>query len=200
MTSAIVLLLESDKASAPSFAPALEKRGYNLTIVHSATDAAAEINGTVPGVIVVDAASLKTSGTRMCRDLRKALMKRPEQFVETMTEKLMTYAMGRTVEYYDMPAVRKIVRDSARDNYRFSSIVMGATGTHSPSFSAVPLPQTSFSSATQSPFSSRVPGSQGSCTVAPSPQPEKPRTAIVIARTSFFSIFLSFPLPSKLYA
>ncbi|HKZ68617.1 MAG TPA: response regulator transcription factor [Anaerolineales bacterium] len=73
MTSAIVLLLESDKASAPSFAPALEKRGYNLTIVHSATDAAAEINGTVPGVIVVDAASLKTSGTRMCRDLRKAL-------------------------------------------------------------------------------------------------------------------------------
>lgn len=58
-------------------------------------------------------------------DVRQALMKRPEQFVETMTEKLMTYALGRRVEYYDMPTVRKIVRDAARDNYRFSSIVMG---------------------------------------------------------------------------
>jgi mono/diheme cytochrome c family protein len=58
-------------------------------------------------------------------DVRKALMKRPEQFVQTMTEKLMTFALGRTVEYYDMPAVRKVVRDAARDNYRFSSIVMG---------------------------------------------------------------------------
>jgi Protein of unknown function (DUF1585) len=58
-------------------------------------------------------------------DLRKALMKRPAQFVQTMTEKLMTYALGRSVEYYDMPAVRAIVRDAARDNYRFSSIVMG---------------------------------------------------------------------------
>src|SRR6266850_1125386 len=58
-------------------------------------------------------------------DVRKALVKRPEQFVQTMTEKLMTFALGRTVEYYDMPAVRKIVRDAARDNYRFSSIVMG---------------------------------------------------------------------------
>jgi hypothetical protein len=58
-------------------------------------------------------------------DVRKALMKHPGQFVQTMTEKLMTFALGRTVEYYDMPAVRKIVRDASRDNYRFSSIVMG---------------------------------------------------------------------------
>ena len=58
-------------------------------------------------------------------DLRQALMRRPEQFVQTMTEKLMTYALGRSVEYYDMPVVRAIVRDAARDNYRFSSIVMG---------------------------------------------------------------------------
>ena len=58
-------------------------------------------------------------------DVRNALMKRPEQFVQTMTEKLMTFALGRSVEYYDMPAVRKIVRDAARDNYSFSSIVMG---------------------------------------------------------------------------
>jgi hypothetical protein len=58
-------------------------------------------------------------------DLRAILMKRQGQFVQTATEKLMTYALGRTVEYYDMPAVRQIVRDTARDQYRFSSIVMG---------------------------------------------------------------------------
>ena len=58
-------------------------------------------------------------------DLRKALMRRPDQFVQTLTEKLMTYGLGRSVEYYDMPAVRQIVRDAQRDNYRFSSIVMG---------------------------------------------------------------------------
>jgi mono/diheme cytochrome c family protein len=57
--------------------------------------------------------------------LRRALMRRPEQFVGTMTEKLLTYALGRGLEYYDMPLVRSIARDSVRSNYRFSSIVMG---------------------------------------------------------------------------
>ena len=47
-------------------------------------------------------------------DLRKALLTRPDQFVQTLTEKLMTYALGRSVEYYDMPAVRAIVRDAAQ--------------------------------------------------------------------------------------
>ena len=42
-----------------------------------------------------------------------------------MTEKLLTYALGRGLNYRDMPAVRKIVRDAARENYRFSAIVMG---------------------------------------------------------------------------
>ena len=58
-------------------------------------------------------------------DLRKALASHSEQFVQTFTEKLMTYALGRNIESYDMPAIRKIVRDAAKDNYRFSSIVMG---------------------------------------------------------------------------
>jgi mono/diheme cytochrome c family protein len=58
-------------------------------------------------------------------DLRAALARRPEQFVQTVIERLMTYALGRTVEYYDMPTVRRIVRESARDNYRFSSVVLG---------------------------------------------------------------------------
>jgi Protein of unknown function (DUF1592)/Protein of unknown function (DUF1588)/Protein of unknown function (DUF1585)/Protein of unknown function (DUF1595) len=62
-------------------------------------------------------------------DLRNALLKHPEQFAQTFTEKLMTYALGRGVQYFDMPSVRKIVRDAKRDNYRFSSIVMGIVNT-----------------------------------------------------------------------
>jgi hypothetical protein len=58
-------------------------------------------------------------------DLRNTLVSRPEQFVQTVTEKLMTYALGRGVEYHDMPTVRAIVRDSAKHDYRFSSIVAG---------------------------------------------------------------------------
>jgi hypothetical protein len=46
-------------------------------------------------------------------------------FVQTFTEKLMTYAVGRAVDYYDMPAVRKIIRDAGPNNYKFSSIVTG---------------------------------------------------------------------------
>ncbi len=57
--------------------------------------------------------------------LQKALLSRPEMFVSTFTEKLMTYALGRGVEYYDGPAVRKIVADAGAKNYRFSSVVLG---------------------------------------------------------------------------
>ncbi|HEU4616465.1 MAG TPA: DUF1592 domain-containing protein, partial [Gammaproteobacteria bacterium] len=59
--------------------------------------------------------------------LRKALVKRPEQFVGVLTQKLLTYAIGRGLEAYDMPTVRKIVRESAKDDYRFSSLVLGIT-------------------------------------------------------------------------
>ena len=59
-------------------------------------------------------------------DLRNALLRRPEQFVQTFTEKMMMYSLGRGIEYFDMPTVRKIVKDAKRDsNYKFSSIVMG---------------------------------------------------------------------------
>jgi hypothetical protein len=57
--------------------------------------------------------------------LRKALLARPELFVTTLTEKLLTYALGRGVEYYDAPAVRTIMRDARRNGYRFSSLVLG---------------------------------------------------------------------------
>jgi Protein of unknown function (DUF1592)/Protein of unknown function (DUF1588)/Protein of unknown function (DUF1587)/Protein of unknown function (DUF1585)/Protein of unknown function (DUF1595)/Planctomycete cytochrome C len=62
--------------------------------------------------------------------LRQALVRQPEIFVGTLTEKLMTYALGRGLASYDMPIVRAIVRDAARQNYRFSSIIVGiATST-----------------------------------------------------------------------
>jgi mono/diheme cytochrome c family protein len=57
--------------------------------------------------------------------LRKALTSNPEQLTQALTEKLLMYALGRSVEHTDMPLVRKIVRDSAGTNYRFSSIVKG---------------------------------------------------------------------------
>jgi hypothetical protein len=46
-------------------------------------------------------------------------------FATTLTEQLMTFALGRGVEYYDAPAVRKIVRDAEKDGYRFSSLILG---------------------------------------------------------------------------
>jgi hypothetical protein len=57
--------------------------------------------------------------------LRQALLRQPELFVGTVTEKLMIYALGRGLQPYDMPSVRAIVRDTAQSNYRFSAIVMG---------------------------------------------------------------------------
>jgi len=57
--------------------------------------------------------------------LEQALLNRPELFVRTLTEKLMTYALGRRVEYYDAPAIRKIVAAARDDNYRFSRIIAG---------------------------------------------------------------------------
>jgi len=56
-------------------------------------------------------------------ELRKALLAKPNQFVETLTEKLMTFGLGRSIDYNDMPAVRKVVREAARDNYRFSALL-----------------------------------------------------------------------------
>ena len=76
--------------------------------------------------VPVDASTTMLDGTIVSSPaaLRQVLMKRPEQFVGTMTEKLLTYALGRSVAYYDMPAVRGIVRESARNNYTFSSMVL----------------------------------------------------------------------------
>lgn len=75
----------------------------------------------------IDASGQLADGTPLAgvNDLRRSLVARPDQFVQTFTEKLMTYSLGRSVEYHDMPAIRHIVRGAAPENYSFKSIVMG---------------------------------------------------------------------------
>jgi len=63
-------------------------------------------------------------------ELREALIEQPERFVGTFTEKLMTYALGRGVEYYDMPAIRQIVSDSATNGYNMQSIIIGIVNSY----------------------------------------------------------------------
>jgi hypothetical protein len=58
-------------------------------------------------------------------ELRQALLREPSTFVRTMTERLMTYALGRGLTATDMPSVRAIVREAEKDQYRFSAIVLG---------------------------------------------------------------------------
>jgi len=74
----------------------------------------------------IDASGVLPDGTKFNgpAELRKVLLSRPDQFVTTVTEKLLTYALGRGVEYYDTPTVRKVMRDAAPD-YRWSSLVLG---------------------------------------------------------------------------
>ena len=75
----------------------------------------------------IDAAGELADGTPVDgpASLRTALLKRPESFVTTVTEKLLTYGLGRGVEYYDAPAVRRIVREAADDDYRWSALIAG---------------------------------------------------------------------------
>jgi hypothetical protein len=73
----------------------------------------------------IDASGQLVDGTPIdgVESLRNALLSRPDAFVQTMTEKLLMYAVGRATRYYDMPAIRVITREASRNNYRFSSIV-----------------------------------------------------------------------------
>ena len=62
--------------------------------------------------------------------LRQALLARPDVFVATLTEKLLTFALGRGVDYSDAPAVRADRREAAHDDYRFSSLVLAIARAH----------------------------------------------------------------------
>jgi mono/diheme cytochrome c family protein len=77
--------------------------------------------------VPVNASGTLADGTKLDgpASLRSALLERREAFAQTAAEKLLTYALGRRVEYYDMPAVRAAVRSATRDDYRFSALVIG---------------------------------------------------------------------------
>jgi hypothetical protein len=74
-----------------------------------------DASGSLPGGVTFEGVS----------GLRRVLLAQPERFVSTLTQKLLTYALGRGVEYYDLPAVRRIVRDTVADHYTLSSLVLG---------------------------------------------------------------------------
>ena len=82
----------------------------------------------------VDAVGTTVSGTPVegLSGLRALLLQRPEQFPSTVTEKLLAYALGRRLDYYDRPAVRSIVRSAAAQDYRWSSLILGIV--NSPAF------------------------------------------------------------------
>ena len=77
--------------------------------------------------VAIDASGMVTDGTAVdgVIGLREALMRRPDVLVGTLTEKLLTYGLGRGLQHYDMPVVRGIVRDAAGRDYRFSSLILG---------------------------------------------------------------------------
>jgi hypothetical protein len=77
--------------------------------------------------VAIDAGGELVDGTKVDSpaSLRQSLLRYSDQFVGAMTEKLMVYALGRGVEYYDMPVVRSVTREAARNSYQFSSIIMG---------------------------------------------------------------------------
>jgi len=72
----------------------------------------------------IDASGGLPDGTKFdgADGLRNALLT-SDRFITTLSEKMLTYALGRGVEYYDMPAVRTIVRNAGRDDYRFTSLI-----------------------------------------------------------------------------
>ena len=75
----------------------------------------------------IDASGVLPDGTHVAgpADLRRALTAHPDQFVEALTENLLTFALGRATSYRDMPTVRAIVRRAEADDYRFESLVLG---------------------------------------------------------------------------
>ncbi len=91
---------------------------------------------------VIDSAGELPDGTKINGpdDLRKALLRRPDQFVQGFVENLLTYAMGRERQYYDMPTVRKIVRDAAAKDYKVSTIVQAVVKSEQFEMRRVPPP------------------------------------------------------------
>ena len=90
-------------------------------------DAVGRWRAHMPGGSAIDASGAMPDGTAFDgpADLRTLLVRKPEQFATVVTEKLLTYALGRGVEYHDAPAVRQITRGAAADDYGLASLVVG---------------------------------------------------------------------------
>jgi len=75
----------------------------------------------------INASGVRLDGTQVAGPaaLRHAFVAQKQQFVRAVTEKLLTYTLGRGIEYYDASAVREIVRNAAADDYRWSSVILG---------------------------------------------------------------------------
>ena len=80
----------------------------------NADNLAIDVSGYLPGGAVFEGVA----------GLRSALLETPDAFVGTMSEKLLTYALGRGLEYYDAPAIRTILRATAANDYRFSAMIL----------------------------------------------------------------------------
>jgi hypothetical protein len=77
--------------------------------------------------VKVDSSGSLPDGTKFNgpMELRQIVLRNPERFAHTVVDKMLTYALGRGTEYYDGPAIRKIVADAAKTDYRWSSIILG---------------------------------------------------------------------------
>jgi hypothetical protein len=82
---------------------------------------------TTEGDVPIDSSGVLPDGTVFLgpTGLRSVLLGKRQEFVSTLAEKLLTYALGRGVEHYDAPALRRIVRDAASEDYKWSSIILG---------------------------------------------------------------------------
>ena len=80
-----------------------------------------------PENTLIDASAALPDGTKFNgpAELRRVLLSKPDQFANSLTERLLTYALGRGLEYYDAPAVRKILRNATPTEYRWSALILG---------------------------------------------------------------------------
>jgi hypothetical protein len=84
---------------------------------------------------------------------REALLRQSDEFIRTIAEKLLIYALGRGLDYPDAPTVRQLVRDASRDDYRWSSFILGIVG-------SAPFQQRIVRNVEQQPAATRVAGGQ----------------------------------------
>ena len=89
---------------------------------------------------VIDASTVMASGVKINgpNELRLELANHPEDFVISLTEKLLMYSVNRPLQYFDMPQIRKIQRDAKKDNYTFASLIMGVVNSDAFRKQAVP--------------------------------------------------------------